>query len=219
MLAVNEMFLSIQGESKFTGTPAVFIRLQGCGVGCGWCDTKHTWLRETKNKIGLSSLIAKTEDAPTYARLSPDTIMKEIQRLAPDYPAHVVITGGEPLEQDLLPLVRHIAKNRHTIQIETSGTVKIPEALKYHAFITVSPKIGMNRPVLKQALQQADEIKVPVGSVKDIYWVKANLGKMRTPIWLQPLSTSKKATALCVETAMEYGYKVSLQTHKYLNVR
>ena len=43
MLKINEIFDTIQGEAYFTGTPATFIRLQGCPVGCAWCDTKHTW--------------------------------------------------------------------------------------------------------------------------------------------------------------------------------
>ena len=42
MLKINEIFDTIQGEAYFTGTPATFIRLQGCPVGCNWCDTKHT---------------------------------------------------------------------------------------------------------------------------------------------------------------------------------
>lgn len=40
---INEMFQTLQGEGYFTGVPAIFIRLQGCPVGCAWCDTKHTW--------------------------------------------------------------------------------------------------------------------------------------------------------------------------------
>ena len=57
MIRVNEIFFTIQGEAAFTGTPAIFVRLQGCAVGCGWCDTKHTWStnekEETDREINL----------------------------------------------------------------------------------------------------------------------------------------------------------------------
>ena len=48
MLKINEIFDTIQGEAFYTGTPATFIRLQGCPVGCHWCDTKHTWSEGTE---------------------------------------------------------------------------------------------------------------------------------------------------------------------------
>ncbi len=48
---VNEIFETIQGEATYTGTPAVFVRLQGCPVGCPWCDTKHTWDVELDKEI------------------------------------------------------------------------------------------------------------------------------------------------------------------------
>ena len=41
---INEIFQTIQGEGVFTGLPAIFVRLQGCPVGCPWCDTRHTWV-------------------------------------------------------------------------------------------------------------------------------------------------------------------------------
>lgn len=52
---INEMFQTLQGEGVYTGVPAIFIRLQGCPVGCSWCDTKHTWdkLANRETSLGI----------------------------------------------------------------------------------------------------------------------------------------------------------------------
>lgn len=52
---INEMFQTLQGEGYFTGVPAIFIRLQGCPVGCAWCDTKHTWEKLEDREVSLSA--------------------------------------------------------------------------------------------------------------------------------------------------------------------
>ena len=59
---INEMFQTLQGEGYFTGVPAIFIRLQGCPVGCAWCDTKHTWDK-------LADQSERRCDAPVYRHL------------------------------------------------------------------------------------------------------------------------------------------------------
>src|SRR3954463_5516256 len=91
--AVNELFQSIQGEARFAGTPSVFVRLQGCAVGCPWCDTKHTWEIDPGRAVAVEGMLAKDADAATFARLSG----AEIVALVAGFGArHVVITGGEP---------------------------------------------------------------------------------------------------------------------------
>ena len=59
---VNEIFQSIQGEATFTGTPSIFVRLQGCPVGCAWCDTKHTWEIDPKFVVNKTIMLAKEKD-------------------------------------------------------------------------------------------------------------------------------------------------------------
>ncbi|MGY8878270.1 MAG: 7-carboxy-7-deazaguanine synthase QueE, partial [Pseudoalteromonas sp.] len=53
MYKINEVFETIQGEASFTGTPSIFLRLQGCPVGCSWCDTKQTWDVDNVYKVSL----------------------------------------------------------------------------------------------------------------------------------------------------------------------
>ena len=63
---INEMFQTLQGEGYFTGVPAIFIRLQGCPVGCAWCDTKHTWDKLADREVSLFSILAKTKESDKW---------------------------------------------------------------------------------------------------------------------------------------------------------
>lgn len=219
---VNEIFSSMQGEASYTGTPSVFIRLQGCPVGCGWCDTKHTWDVEEKNAIPIIVMVDKDEDAPTYSIMNEYNILDTLKDFAG---WHVVITGGEPCIYDLIPLTNLLIEKGYSVQIETSGTYDI----KCHpeTFVTVSPKINMpgGLLVLKQSILNADEIKLPVGKKSDVDKLLALFEEFKLDvtkinnIWLQPLSQSEKATDICIELANEYGWRVSIQTHKFLGLR
>jgi 7-carboxy-7-deazaguanine synthase len=216
MLKVHEIFQTIQGEASYTGTPSVFIRLQGCPVGCAFCDTPLTWNPNPKI-IPIAAMLDKTEDEESCASMTVDQIIRQLD----NYSArHVVITGGEPAMYDLTELTTAIIDSVRSVQIETSGTFEIRCA--EDTWITVSPKFNMpgGLPVLRNALMMADEIKMPVGKERDI----ENIHELIVPesscdIWLQPLSQSAKATALCVKHAILNNWKVSLQTHKYLGVR
>jgi 7-carboxy-7-deazaguanine synthase len=224
---INEIFETVQGEAYYTGTPAVFVRLQGCTVGCPWCDTKHTWPVNAADAASIDHMLAKKDSEQSYANMTVEQIVEAVNRFKA---RHVVITGGEPCDYDLTELTKALPgpDGLRTVQIETSGTV-LPQAA-YWTWITVSPKIDMpgGRKVLLSALREADEIKMPVGKQVDIDKLKALLasmgeqsrGKSGPPlVWLQPLSQSEKATELCVQAATENGWRISIQTHKYLNVR
>lgn len=218
MLPVNEIFQSVQGEATFTGTPSVFVRLQGCPVGCGWCDTKHTWELNHDHVVSIHSMIDKQNDSESHAIMSALDLTYLVSE---KYSAkHIVITGGEPCLYDLIELTTLLINNGCSVQIETSGT----KAIYCHkdTFVTLSPKIGMpgGLKVLESNWALADEIKMPVGKQSDIEKLRANVpAQYMSKVWLQPLSQSKSATKLCVDQATENGWKVSIQTHKYLGVR
>lgn len=215
------MFETIQGEGFFTGVPSVFIRLQGCPVGCAWCDTKQTWEVNEQDKSPLGDILIKQEDSPSWVECSADDLLKVYQEQK--YSAkHIVITGGEPCIYDLTELTKAFESIGCQCQIETSGTSEI--LVSESTWVTLSPKIGMRSklPVLNQALVRANEIKHPVGTEKDIEQLDellsdADLGS-EIIIALQPVSQKDRATRLCIDTCVERNWRLSIQTHKYLNI-
>ena len=217
-LLVNEVFETIQGEATHTGTPSVFLRLQGCPVGCHWCDTKHTWEVDEKQVIPIAQMKCKESDAPSYATMLPSEVLDMLKTYRAQ---HIVITGGEPCMYDLTELTTLLLMTGYSVQIETSGT--FPIQCHPATFITLSPKINMagKKEVLDEALEMADEIKYPIGKTNDVQTLRQQV-LSRTScnnVWLQPLSQSKSATAICVEQATLNDWKVSIQTHKFIGVR
>lgn len=221
-ISVNEVFETIQGEATFTGMPSLFVRLQGCAVGCPWCDTKHTWHANPGQQVHLDQLFAKQGDDPTFAVMGPHQLVSIASRRFAS--RHVVITGGEPCEQEHLhELIDCFLNVGRSVQLETSGTapIVVPPA----TWVTLSPKLSMpgGKDLLFDALQLADEIKMPVGKVADVErlgdLLMARRSQKRIAVWLQPLSQSPKATQLCIDAARENGWRVSFQVHKYLNLR
>lgn len=219
-LPVNEIFPTIQGEGTFTGKAAWFVRLQGCPVGCAWCDTKHTWERDTRYKADTVDILRKDAGpVATWAEFGIDSILAAL-RSKPRL-RHVVITGGEPCMHDLTELTDRLEAAGYSTQIETSCT--FPIRTSYETWVTASPKWNMpgGLAVRPDALRRANEIKHPVGKAADIDNLRSLLAHVRpgTPVYLQPLSQSAKATRLCVEAAMDNGWNVSIQTHKFIGLR
>mgnify|MGYP005985284011 CR=1 FL=1 len=218
---VNEIFESIQGEGRFTGVPSVFLRLQGCPVGCPWCDTQHTWPVANEDIITVTQLRAKNAEAPTHAYMSVAGFLNEYSKRG--YQArHIVITGGEPAMHDLLPLTTELLAQGWSVQIETSGTF----ALLCHkdVFVTVSPKINMpgKFPILPQVMARANEIKHAIAMQKHVDELQALLVKCPvtddTLIYLQPISQQARATELAVATCIKHNWRLSLQTHKFIGI-
>ncbi len=218
---VNELFQTIQGEGFYTGVPAIFVRLQGCDVGCAWCDTKHTWEIDPAKKSDLILLTDKSNESDRWADSSAKDIVDEIKRLG--YTANlIVITGGEPCMYDLRELTQVLHEFGFTIQLETSGTY--PVLVDAQTWVTLSPKVNMRgkKEVLKEALERANEIKHPVGTEKDIEQLDVLLSKITSikdkTICLQPISQKAKATVLCMKICIERNWRLSVQMHKYLQI-
>jgi organic radical activating enzyme len=119
---VAEVFYSIQGEGATAGRPAVFVRLQGCSVGCVWCDTKYSWDPEAGRAVDLPALVDEAAAFPCR---------------------RAVVTGGEPLESPLfVPLLRGLAGRGFVIEVETSGIVPPPPSVDRAIQWNVSVKLA-----------------------------------------------------------------------------
>ena len=219
---VNDVYASIQGEGALTGVPMVVLRLHGCGVGCPWCDTKETWKFEAGNeRMGLAEVLGAN---PRFIGLEDTAIAAYI---ADSFPTieWVLVTGGEPADTYLGKLVEALRDKGLKAALETSGTATGHIGAGFD-WVTVSPKFGMpgRRVVLPIAAEDANEIKQVVGRQEDIDLLDRYLETLswnpNRVVALQPVSQSKKATALCMETAMQRkGWRLSVQVHKYLDVR
>ena len=108
MIKINEIYLSVQGESTHTGLPCIFIRLTGCNLRCSWCDTAYAF-HEGKN-------------------MSIDEILQKVE----NFGIHLVeITGGEPLMQDnVYTLMRKLIEKRHKVMLETGGSISLERVPK-----------------------------------------------------------------------------------------
>ncbi|WP_286232526.1 7-carboxy-7-deazaguanine synthase QueE [Thalassotalea sediminis] len=217
---INELFETIQGEGSFTGQPSIFLRIQGCPVGCAWCDTKHTWDIEVVDQVTPNEMVNKQEESKAWANLSEQDIL-EIFSQQGFNARHVVITGGEPCMVDLTPLCKLLESKGYSTQIETSGTFEIKTTES--CWVTVSPKINMKGgyPVLKSALDRANEIKHPVATDAHVMDLKALLSQhniVDKPIYLQPISQKQRATELAINTCIENNWRLSIQVHKYIGI-
>ncbi len=217
---INELFETLQGEGSFTGQPSIFIRLQGCPVGCSWCDTKHTWEIDPDSEVSSDIVVNKTSETDEWVDLDCESILKVIENK--QFRAkHLVITGGEPCMYDLRPLCELFEKHGYTTQIETSGTYEI--LASDNCWVTVSPKINMRGgfKVLSSAMERANEIKHPVATEQHITDLKALLEEHQITdkqVYLQPISQKKRATELAIETCIANNWRLSVQVHKYIGI-
>jgi len=221
--ALNDIYICIQGEGVKSGTPMVLVRLQGCGVGCPWCDTKETWLRPAADRGERIDAILGTN--PRWGVFEDDVIAEAAwDACGLDPIPWALLTGGEPAEQHLHGLVAALHARGFRVAVESSGTAR--GFLDAGAdWICVSPKVGMpgGREVIRAAFREADEIKMVVGKASDVANLDDLLARFGTKsdaiISLQPVSESPGATQLCVQMAMRRGWNVSIQIHKIMGVR
>ncbi|SFR53450.1 Organic radical activating enzyme [Robiginitalea myxolifaciens] len=195
MLPLMEAFYTIQGEGFHKGTAAYFIRVGGCDVGCHWCDVKESW----------------------NATLHPPTGIDEIVTEARRYSNTIVITGGEPLTWDMGPLTSSLKQAGIAIHIETSGAYPLTGQWDW---ICLSPKKNM-LPV-GDIHKNAHELKVIVYNKHDLKFAEEQAAQVSPEcmLYLQPeWSVREKVTPMIVDYVMENPrWRVSLQTHKYLNI-
>lgn len=194
---IMETFYSIQGEGFYQGHAAFFIRLAGCDVGCVWCDVKESW------------------DANLHQMRSIDEILAEIKLSQTEI---VIVTGGEPMMYDCLPLTKAIQEAGYKTNLETSGAYPISGQWDW---ICVSPK--KFKAPLTESLELANELKVVIFNQFDFDWAKKNAHHTSTQcvLYLQPeWSKEKQMLPLMTDFIQNNpSWKLSLQIHKYMGVR
>lgn len=196
MLPVMEEFVSLQGEGFHTGSPAYFLRIGGCDVGCHWCDVKESW------NAALHPLVSVH-----------DVVNRALQQT----PRAVVVTGGEPLLYNLNLLTDLFRTNGFVTFLETSGSESMSGNWDW---ICLSPKKTAHP--LEQNLLLADELKVVVETLADFDWAEQNAARVgkECRLFLQPeWSQAEKILPSMVEYIIAHpGWSLSLQTHKYIGI-
>ena len=200
-LVVNEVYLSLQGESTFAGLPCVFVRLTACNLRCSYCDTAYAFTEGVKQPV--------------------ETILTEVRRLAVPFnlqspvlkpPCRLPLdelTGGEPhLQPNALPLMRALCDEGFTVLIETSGAhdiSKIDPRVRRIMDLKApsSGEVARNRWENIAHLKATDEVKFVLGTQEDYNWAKEQILTHRLaticPLlfsWVQPLAPEQQHPAL-----------------------
>ena len=197
MLEICEIFSSIQGEGFNQGRACVFIRLAGCNLRCRFCDTRYSWEKgKTTDEKTVVSKIEKFKIKP------------------------VVITGGEPLLQDLRRIISLLKNKGHKIAVETNG-------LTYQNlnvdWLTISPKKAGTRRFKngydEKFRRTASEFKYVICNVKDLDFID---WRITVPVILQPVDNNLKlAEKLAgeMEKIKIPNWFLRLQMHKILKIK
>ena len=204
-MVINEIYLSLQGESTFAGLPCIFIRLTACNLRCSYCDTAYAF-KEGK-RMELAAIKKEVERlARGFADQGP--FIPEAENGRVKLPL-VELTGGEPLLQpDVLPLMKEICDAEFTVLLETSGA---------HDISGVDPRVRRimdlkcpssgeetrNRWENLPHLKGTDEIKFVIGTADDYEWAKEKIARHRLasicPLlisWVHPLSPAQQDDSL-----------------------
>jgi len=157
-LRITEIFYSLQGESRTSGLPTVFVRLTGCPLRCTYCDTEYAFHGGDK--------------------WTQQAVLEEVAQYQPSY---VCVTGGEPLAQkSCLPLLTALCDQGYEVSLETSGAVSVEEVdsrvvkvmdLKTPGSGEVSKNIYENI----QYLNSGDQLKFVIANREDYEWVRFKL--------------------------------------------
>ena len=225
-LAVNEIYLSLQGESTFAGLPCVFVRLTACNLRCSYCDTAYAFTEGTKRTLAevrsevqrLAKPFAKAPNEPTPA---PSHEGNNPATTSAQFPSPggarggflrlplVELTGGEPLLQpNVLPLMKLLCDDGFLVLVETSGALDISQIdprvrrimdLKCPS----SGEVGRNRWENLPQLGATDEIKFVIGTAEDYEWAREQITAHALdrvcPLlmsWVHPLAPAQQDKSL-----------------------
>ena len=199
-LVVNEIYLSLQGESTFAGLPCIFIRLTACDLRCSYCDTAYAFTEGKKQ--------AMTDMLVKIRRLAEPFQNSQLSTLNSQLPL-VELTGGEPLlQKNSLLLMKSLCDDGFTVLIETSGA---------HDISQIDPRVrrimDLKCPASGEAtrnrfeniahLRATDEIKFVISTVEDYDWARQQITTLKLdsicPLlfsWVHPLTAEQQNKSL-----------------------
>lgn len=203
-LRITEIFHSLQGESNTVGIPTVFVRLTGCPLRCGYCDTAYAFTGGEKKAI--SDIIAEVQSYDTR---------------------YVTVTGGEPLAQpSCLELMAGLLDLGFVVSLETSGAIDMstvdPRVIKVMDLKTPSSgEISKNRYQNIQYLNKADQVKFVIGNEEDYNWSKQMMSEYQLPghceILFSPVMGQQNPTELANKILQDrLPVRFQVQLHKLL---
>lgn len=203
-LRITEIFYSLQGESNSVGLPTVFVRLTGCPLRCGYCDTTYAF------KGG--------------AWLDMQDVMAQVAAYRPKY---VTVTGGEPLAQEAcLTLLTALCDAGYKVSLETSGAISIaqvdPRVVNVMDLKTPgSGEIGKNLWDNIELLKPTDQVKFVLCDESDYRWACEQVDKWgmidRCEVLFSPALGLQDATELAEWILRDrLQVRFQIQLHKYL---
>ncbi len=215
-LVVNEIYLSLQGESTFAGLPCVFIRLTACNLRCSYCDTAYAFkagrelsLTDVRAEVArLARPFGSSGRRRREPARSPEASPEAPHASPPSLPL-VELTGGEPLLQEgSLPLMKALCDDGFTVLLETSGALDIaPVDPRVRRIMDLkcpsSGEVARNRWENLAHLKRTDEVKFVIGTVEDYQWAKERITEHRLdtlcPLlfsWVHPLAPEQQDKSL-----------------------
>lgn len=201
---ITEIFYSLQGETRTVGLPTVFVRLTGCPLRCGYCDTAYAF--HGGKKMEISDIVA------------------EVKRYHPRY---VTVTGGEPLAQGACrQLLTALCDLDVEVSLETSGAMDIsdidPRVVRVMDLKTpASGELAKNRYSNVELLNKHDQVKFVICNREDYDWARTQLTSWdlanRCEVLFSPVHGDLTPTDLA-EWIIEDNLPVrmQIQLHKYL---
>jgi 7-carboxy-7-deazaguanine synthase len=211
-MKINEIFSSLQGESRFAGYPTTFVRTHGCNMLCDYCDT-------------LYAVVGKQ-----YKRMSVSAVVKAVIGMKNK---HVCLTGGEPLiQEDIYPLVYELLEKGYVVSIETNGGVDVhSSSTRSYVYImdVKTPSSGgmeaKNIYANMAKLNSRDEVKFVIADIEDYIFAKDILKKYPTkaPVIFSPLFKGADSTILedlatwLVEDKL-HNVRLGVQLHKIIGI-
>ncbi|XZE18836.1 7-carboxy-7-deazaguanine synthase QueE [Pirellulaceae bacterium SH449] len=221
MIRVSEIFHSVQGEGKLTGTPSIFVRTSGCNLRCWFCDTRYASWEPEGDHVSVAEIVEKVSQFPSK---------------------HVVLTGGEPLIfEEVAQLTAELKALGKHITIETAGTIDLEATCDLWS---ISPKLSNSTPVgfaseewianhdkrrhrpeiVQRLIQRGDyQLKFVVGSILDaeevLEYLEELQGWERSNVLMMPRGTTQEElllqTSWLANWCREHGLRLCDRQHIY----